>query len=284
MRVVAFTSPSEFAACITPVLREREAENNLMLGIVAQLSDEGPPGGLLLRAVEDDRRAIAAATMTPPARLIVTRMDEAAVTALIDSLDRDGVIIPGVMGPVPAADQVATMWASRHGMAARRVMSLRLYQLDRVTDVPSASGHLRSPRDDERDLLIDWLTQFGIEIGEPHRDVAAGLERRINQGSLYFWDDAGPVAMAGWAGPTPNGVRINAVYTPRHLRKRGYASACVAALSQKMLDSGRKFCFLFTDLSNPTTNSIYQKIGYRAVCDCAAYDFSPGSTPEDEER
>ena len=50
-------------------------------------------------------------------------------------------------------------------------------------------------------------------------------------------------------------------------RGRGYASNCVAALTQKMLDQGRKFCFLYTDLSNPTSNKIYQQIGYRPVCD-----------------
>ena len=51
--------------------------------------------------------------------------------------------------------------------------------------------------------------------------------------------------------------------------------ATVAALSQLLLDSGRKFCFLFTDLSNPTSNHIYQAIGYRPVCDVDEYRFSP---------
>jgi predicted GNAT family acetyltransferase len=73
--------------------------------------------------------------------------------------------------------------------------------------------------------------------------------------------------MVGVAGPTPNGIRINAVYTPPEFRRRGYASACVAEVSQRMLDSGRKFCFLFTDLANPTSNKIYKAIGYRHVAD-----------------
>ena len=72
---------------------------------------------------------------------------------------------------------------------------------------------------------------------------------------------------------TPRGVRVNMVYTPPELRRRGYASACVAALSQRMLDSGKKFCFLYTDLSNPTSNKIYQEIGYRPVFDVDEYKF-----------
>jgi predicted GNAT family acetyltransferase len=57
------------------------------------------------------------------------------------------------------------------------------------------------------------------------------------------------------------------VYTPPHLRKQGYATSCVAALTQRMLDSGKRFCCLYTDLTNPTSNAIYQKIGYQPVCD-----------------
>ena len=73
--------------------------------------------------------------------------------------------------------------------------------------------------------------------------------------------------MTGFSGPTPNGIRIGAVFTPPDLRRRGYASACVAAVSQSVLDAGRKFCFLYADIANPTSNHIYQEIGYQPVCD-----------------
>jgi len=87
------------------------------------------------------------------------------------------------------------------------------------------------------------------------------------------WRDSQPVSMAAWAGQTPRGVRVNMVYTPPELRRRGYASAAVSALTKKLLDAGRKFVFLFTDLSNPTSNSIYRKMGYEAVCDINEVDF-----------
>lgn len=79
--------------------------------------------------------------------------------------------------------------------------------------------------------------------------------------------------MAGAGGRTPNGIRISAVYTPPDLRCRGYASALTAAVSQDQLNRGRRFCFLFTDLANPTSNKIYQEIGYRPVCDYDLYRF-----------
>lgn len=80
--------------------------------------------------------------------------------------------------------------------------------------------------------------------------------------------------MVGATGPTPNGIRIGPVYTPQDERRKGYGSACTAAVSQKMLDEGRRFCFLYTDIENPTSNKIYQNIGYRPIVDCDLYVFN----------
>jgi hypothetical protein len=92
---------------------------------------------------------------------------------------------------------------------------------------------------------------------------------------LALWEvDGSPVSMAGYTGPTPHGIRVSYVYTPAEHRRKGYASACVAALSQQLLDRGFDFCFLFTDLHNPTSNHIYQQIGYQPVVDVDSYRFS----------
>ena len=93
-------------------------------------------------------------------------------------------------------------------------------------------------------------------------------------GGFPLWEDGGAVVSAsGWGGPTPNGIRIGPVYTPPELRGRGYATALVAELSQTLLDEGRRFCFLFTDLANPTSNAIYERIGYVRVCEAAMISF-----------
>ena len=81
------------------------------------------------------------------------------------------------------------------------------------------------------------------------------------------------MSMAARARPMTHGVVVNAVYTPPEMRGRGYASACVGHLSQHLLDSGYQFCCLFTDLSNPTSNNIYQRLGYHPVCDYDEYVF-----------
>jgi predicted GNAT family acetyltransferase len=97
------------------------------------------------------------------------------------------------------------------------------------------------------------------------------------RGTAYLWEnEAGtPVAMASASGPTPHGIRIGGVYTPPELRGRGYASSAVAALSARLLDEGRRLCFLFTDASNPTSNSIYRRIGYEQVAEVVELRFGP---------
>jgi hypothetical protein len=49
----------------------------------------------------------------------------------------------------------------------------------------------------------------------------------------------------------------------------------VAAVSQSQLDAGRRSLYLFTDLANPTSNHIYQAIGYEPVRDVADWRFEP---------
>jgi hypothetical protein len=102
------------------------------------------------------------------------------------------------------------------------------------------------------------------------------VEHRLGgtDGGFWLWEDGGEiVSVSGWGGPTPNGIRIGPVYTPPELRGRGYATALVAELSQALLDGGRSFCFLFTDLANPTSNAIYERIGYVRVCESAMVSF-----------
>jgi predicted GNAT family acetyltransferase len=161
-------------------------------------------------------------------------------------------------------------------------MAQRINQLDRVEPAERASGSLRPARPADRDLLIEWYLGFQEDIGGGSRESAGKwVERSLGADpsvrGLFVWEtDGQPVSMVGYSGATPGGVRVGAVYTPPKLRRRGYASAAVAALSQRLLDAGRRFCFLYTDLANPTSNHIYQEIGYRPVADSSLYRFGLG--------
>jgi predicted GNAT family acetyltransferase len=133
-------------------------------------------------------------------------------------------------------------------------------------------GHLAPARREDTDTLVSWIKGFSEDTGEegnPEDILEAGLKNH----TLFVWHDRKPVSMAASSRPTPNGICVNLVYTPPELRKQGYATATVSALSRMLLERGKSFCSLYTDLANPTSNSIYQKIGYRPVLDCYHYRF-----------
>ena len=70
-------------------------------------------------------------------------------------------------------------------------------------------------------------------------------------------------------------VRILIVYTPPEHRGRGYGGAATTVVTRQALDAGRiGDVVLFTDLANPTSNALYQRLGYRPVEDRVVVEFS----------
>jgi len=275
MRVEIYSDPAVFLRDAMPMLALREAENNLIIGRTMNVIGNTWPDRALLAVVKESDRPILAAFMTPPHHLVLTDGPAAAIKALVEELRQYSIALPGVCGPVPAVDEFLGWWiVGNAGVSLHR--RLRIFQLDKVIRPERVRGEFVEATSDDAPVLEKWWDAFGAEIGEQlSRDGAReGIAMRLSSRQIFLWRNDGKiVSMAAWAGPTPNGVRINLVYTPSEFRNHGYASTNVAALSQRLLDSGKKFCYLFTDLANPTSNSIYQKIGYRAVCDWMVYNL-----------
>jgi hypothetical protein len=156
-------------------------------------------------------------------------------------------------------------------------MRERIYRADHAHPPEGVPGELRPYEERHRDLVLAWLEAFAAEAmpEAPPDDATSWLERRRQdpESDIVLWDDGEPVSFGGFGSPTPNGIRIGPIYTPPELRRRGYASALTAALTAMLLERGRRFCFLFTDLTNPTSNSIYQRVGYEPVADFDMWSF-----------
>jgi predicted GNAT family acetyltransferase len=277
MRLIQYSDPVIFLERARRFLEEYEVENNLMIGIASWLATHPKQIEKLpyLATVEEDGNLQAAAMMTPPYRLVLSRANKTALAAIVDHLSSEGIVPPGVNGPKQTSQAFAELWVQETGCRLQLHRSLRIYELTRVVSPPAAEGHLRLTSGNDGNTLVRWIHSFGVDIGETQSQEEASktLRRLLNDQRLYVWEDKELRSMAAWSGPTTHGVRISLVYTPPQFRRRGYASACVAALSKAMLDSGRRFCCLFTDLSDETSNHIYQQIGYRPVCDFTEYRF-----------
>jgi GNAT superfamily N-acetyltransferase len=288
LTVERFAAAPAFLDAAGEFLAEREAEHNLIFGICANLrADPGSPGAPpYLAAVSDGGRVIATGVMTPPWNIVLSCVDDPdAFTALATDLDGAGTTVPGTTSAVDSAQRFSRLWCGSHGLSARLVMAERIYRLERVVAPVGVAGRARVATEADRDLLVAWVDAFIAEALEPRNPEEASLlvDRSFRTGSRtwYMWEDGGPVSVAAAGGPTPNGIRIGPVYTPPALRRRGYASAVTAHASQTELDKGRRFIFLFTNLSNPTSNKIYQQIGYEPVIDVDQIAFEPaGQSPE----
>jgi uncharacterized protein len=270
--VKAWETPHLFLEHVGPILETHEAEHSLILGLCADHGQRPTPVPWLLLSIEDGCGVVGAAIRTPGQRVSLTRMPPGAIDALVRHLSSRHCDIPGVTGSADVTATFAQAWSQVTERPAHLEMKLRLYDCRAVTPPAQVPG---GPLAD-RPWLVDWLRAFQVAVG--HTD---GLDRldelaaaRINAQKLWLWCTDGPVSCAGYSRVTRNGVAINFVYTPPEFRRRGYAGACVAALTQHLLDSGRQFCCLYTDLANPTSNHIYQQIGYRLVCDAQTWRFT----------
>jgi hypothetical protein len=266
-------------------LLRAEVENNLILGICGGLgvaataapataTAAAPADAPYFATVEEGDNVVACAIRTPPHKAVISRAAPEAVDALVADLADRYPTLPMIFGPEPEIRRFAERWSARRGGAAsRRGTEHRLFEIRRV-DHPKTkpSGRLRPAEEPDIPTLIAWIEAFtaeagGVGVADPPRFA----RERVAQGTLFVWDDEGVVAMAACMGRTPTGIRITLVYTPPPARRRGYATACVADLTQRLLDQGHAYCCLFTDLANPTSNGIYQTIGYRPILDMTDY-------------
>ncbi len=261
-------------------LLEREAEHNLLLGLARRLEHDttGYERPIYLATIERGAEVVGCAFRTPPFNLGFTRLPPEALAPLVDDVAGMYDALPGLLGPEPEAAGIARLWCELRGVVAQERMRERIYQLEQVRPPePAPAGHARPATSSDLDLLVEWVAAFTVEARVPARDARALLSEYVAGERIMLWDDGGVRSMAGAPGETPNGARIGYVYTPPAWRGRGYASGCVAALSQRELAAGRRFCFLYTDLPNPTSNAIYQRIGYEPVCDVVDLRFDAAS-------
>jgi predicted GNAT family acetyltransferase len=279
VQLTSHEEAASFLGAASELLLADEARHNLILGLCATLAESSAYPDFRLWTVEDSGRCLAAALWTPPYNLVLARpANTAALAFMAQDLQRRGVALPGVTGAIPEAERFAALWAELTGSQSRARMRQAIYKVAsprRPADVP---GAMRQATAGDRPFLVDWARAFEAEAlpdDAPFRAPEEILDTRLGsaQGGIALWEDGRPVSMAGFGGPTPHGIRIGPVYTPPERRRRGYASALVAALSLELLAAGRDYCFLYTDLANPTSNSIYQRIGYRPVSDVNEWSF-----------
>lgn len=266
--MIRYESAQEFLDANRAALLEREPEYNLILGLAGRIvADPSLGSEAIFLGLPDGGQALRTGPHRP---LVVSHLSAEAITSLVRELDASLV---GVVGPRETAAAFAEEWPAK----ARLHMGQLIYEARSITLPPEDGGSMIDADESELDRVLRWAQAFAEDAGTDE----AGDPERIRQMAtralpgLVFWKtaDGRIVSMAGSTRGTPNGATIAYVYTPPDLRCRGFASQVVGHLSRRILDGGKSFCSLYTDAANPTSNSIYSKLGYEIVGESAHYLF-----------
>jgi predicted GNAT family acetyltransferase len=278
------TDPTAFLASAEETLAADPLVSTVMATVTSRMVGEPAPTDRpqWWAVVRDEHGEIAGLAMrtapTPPHPMFVLPMPDDAALALARAIHARAERIGGLNGSLPAAEVMAGELARLQGGTVEVAQHTRLFELGELRPPAGVPGHLREATLEDFDLAKAWVDRFmydadvqaGRDPGAHGREEVSpeDLRRRIEQQCYWFWlDDAGERVHLTGANPPSYGVaRIGPVYTPPEQRRRGYAGAAVAEVSQMFLDQGARVC-LYTDQANPTSNGIYQQIGYRPVVD-----------------
>jgi GNAT superfamily N-acetyltransferase len=272
------TDPEAFLAATEAFLRAAPAENTVTLTTVEALRgrDPEPDAAHLLGWSQPPGGAVGGAfILTPPYPVNLSAMPPPAVVALAGALHDDGREITGVHGSLAEAEAFAGAWTERTGDRSRLWRRMRLHRLDAlVAPDPGPPGEAVVAGAEHRDLAVAWFRAFAAEIEEPPRDVVPLVEAQIDYGGLMLWlVDGEPVSLAGRTRLVAGMLRVAPVYTPPEHRGRGYGAGATTAVTRVAIDAGAEEILLFTDLANPTSNRLYQRLGYSPVAEIVSLRF-----------
>lgn len=293
MKPQRYDDPGAFREDVQDHLVAHEANNNVFFGVVGDAiatPDMYPGDNLWAAAVDEHGEVVGVAMRTPPWPLALSHAttDDAACT-LVDLACSTFGDESFDFRTSPEIAQALDTTLRRYGYHRLEVIeSQGVYRLDQVVAPTGVTGRPRLATLEDAELAADWAARFSADVDHAVPGDQAERARRvaranIDSGSLFLWTaDGEPTSMAAVRGPTPNGIRISLVYTPPEHRRNGYASALVAHVAKRMRDSGRAFVFLFTDLANPTSNHIYQQVGFERVGEETLYRATRPRHPEND--
>ena len=286
MKFMLYDNLNSFYEDVYEVLQVREAQNMLILGNLI-IGYEGKdtfgwrdPAGWVMVTVAQEGEIRLVGLMTPPWNLTLyavdNKLDAEAIKCLAEGLIAADISVPGVVTEKSLAEAFAAAYCGIKNMSHSIAMSQRIYELRAVNPQVPKIGHFRLAQEQDLSFLPYWHADF-MRAANKDTEVSADIEHsrhHISGGRMYILEDNGmAVSMAKIVRQTPGAKCIGLVYTPPYLRGKGYASSVTAQISQLCLDEGAKSCVLYTDLANPTSNSIYQKIGYEPICDSLEIRF-----------
>jgi uncharacterized protein len=277
MQFSKYKTINDFWSTYGDLIKKYELENSLMAANCINMLHEDQEDALYA-SVEDDEGNLLLALMVPPFPIVLFApgiVNEKAFDMLSDSLNEQNITFTSVVAPNHLSEKFIKSLGDKEYYKVKELTKMRFFRLENVTTAKRSKGTLRLAKMDDLPFLKNWVPQAILEMMGDEIEGEKRAISMIEEERLYLWinENDTPVSMLAKTRPTFSDITLSMVYTPQEYRKQGYASASVAALSQKLLEEGYRYCTLFTDLANPTANKIYKEIGYEAILDYYEYDL-----------
>jgi predicted GNAT family acetyltransferase len=262
-----------YAGRVWDVLGAAPAEHTVALTVIESLRNgirwsDVPP---VLGWYEDGGGAVqGAVSLTLPFELLLTLVPDETTGELVDALRSYGADLPGVNGEDDVVERFAAAWTAGTPLRTVTTWRQRLYRLGTLRPPsPAPEGRARRAREADIALAVGWYRDFQDDTGTSGGELEMMVRERIRGGRLWLWEDGSgtPVSLAGRTAAAAGVSRVAPVYTPAEARRRGYGAAVTAACTADALTTDASEVVLFTDLANPTSNAIYQGIGFEPLSD-----------------
>ena len=274
MEVRLHSSADEFRQIAEPLYRRDPVAHTIELTLLAGVV---LPADTFLMSVWAGGTAVGAALQTPSYPLACNGIPVEAIGPVVADLAGLRPDLCGVRGDRGSAVAFADAWRAKTGQETTIGTEERLYRLGRLQAPEGVAGEPRDATAPDRGLLANWVGLFFEDaFGDAPNDRGEAFvdsSQRAGHRFLLWEVDGAPVGMAMLRIPASGVSRIGPVFTPRDQRGHGYGSAVTAAAVQLAHRNGTPDVVLFADLANPTSNAIYQRIGFEAVADSVRIDF-----------
>lgn len=280
MQFTQYENASQFERVARPFLNENEDVYSLFDGVLQGIK-AGRYQNPLMATVNKGNQVLALIQMTPPHPLHLIISEEAQMEGILDFATKElftrNFTISSVVGLKSVVNRYANKWQELSQCKIKVLMDQGVYRLDEVNrTLKKSSGTWRYATKEDISLIESWYQAFEMDTGlkiSPLQIIKERVKQFLQDEEIFLWEDQEEVvSIMKKSRPTEQGITVSFVYTPKEHRKKGYARTMVAAGSEELLKH-YKFCVLYTDMLNPTSNKIYQEIGYQKIADSVHVEF-----------
>jgi predicted GNAT family acetyltransferase len=259
-------------------LMTREIEHAVVLQSArqARANDAHYEHPMYWTTIEDDGELVGCVYRTPPYKVGVTVLPQAAVALLVADLAATYVgPIGGFSGPDPTVREFARAWVSQRGGSWSVNTSGRLLSLGSAGKTSdgdgTATGMLRLAAAGDVALAQSWGAAASIDSGIAALDGGM-CQQLLGAKLLYFWVDDQPRCMIGLLRETGDSAAVGIVYTPAAFRGQGHATAALTALGKLLDERGVANRYLWIDAKSDGAQALARKLGCGFVYDSLDID------------